>query len=564
MDHPGPEFATTSKRESLLPTPDRPINFGRYELLEVLGSGAMAQVFRARQRGPMGFNKEVALKLLRRDAAPRQRTEMEALINEARVGGRLRHPNLVEIYGCEVVDGSLCIAMEYVKGWTLDEVLWRCVEVGQNLPNDSVIDILRQVAAGLHSAHQACDENSVPLQLIHRDLKPQNIFLDLMGVVKIADFGLAKSSQSLYQTQSGEAKGSPLYMSPEQINGTKLDQRSDLFALGTIGIELVTGLWAFEGETIPQTFQKVLAVDCDEAMKSVQATAPMLQPLLSHLLKAQPSHRPTNAGVVEQQLRDLAGRVTTTTHTLPLVHALLGRAGLSEPYDALSRALSERGISMGETIAVPSDETWKVLPSLNKSPDITANSTQGSVPATPEPHMRALRGALIAASLAVVCAGIALLWSGSSDLEAPSIGELSPGFPVPDRSVGAPMTSGSPPSPAESIEVSVQQSSDAASQLRHTPQATAELWQTLVFNVEVPETEDWRITCHYRPTDGEMDGWRQAELEALGGGHYRASITITKLLSAGVTYFLKAEDGDGQMQRGLGSTSRTFKVTVEP
>ena len=271
MDNPGLESATASTRESLLPTPGRPVHFGRYELLEVLGAGAMAQVFRARQRGPMGFNKEVALKLLRRDAAPRHRTEMEALINEARVGGRLRHPNLVEIYGCEVVDGSLCITMEYVQGWTLDEVLWRCTEVGQNLPRASVIDILRQLAAGLHSAHQACDENNVPLRLIHRDLKPQNIFLDLMGVVKIADFGLAKSSQSLYQTQGGEAKGSPLYMSPEQISGAELDQRSDLFALGTIGIELVTGLWAFEGETIPKTFQKVLAVDCDRAMESVKA-----------------------------------------------------------------------------------------------------------------------------------------------------------------------------------------------------------------------------------------------------------------------------------------------------
>jgi serine/threonine protein kinase len=122
----------------------------------------------------MGFNKEVALKLLRRDAAPRQRNEMEALINEARVGGRLRHPNLVENYGCEVVDGSLCITMEYVPGWTLDEVLWRCTEVEMNLPLASVIDILRQLAVGLKSAHQACDENSIPLRLIHRDRQLAN------------------------------------------------------------------------------------------------------------------------------------------------------------------------------------------------------------------------------------------------------------------------------------------------------------------------------------------------------------------------------------------------------
>jgi len=243
-----------------MPAPGQPVQFGRYELLALLGEGAMAQVFRARQRGPMGFSKEMAVKRLRRGALRSDRKEMEALINEARIGGQLRHPNLVEIYGCEVVNGSLCITMEYVRGWTLDELLWRCAEVGASLPLQSVIDILRQLAVGLTSAHEAHDEKGQPLCLIHRDLKPQNIFLDAMGTVKIADFGLAKSSVSLYRTQGGEAKGSPLYMSPEQVSGGELDQRSDLFALGTIAIELVTGLWAFDGDNIPATFMKVMNV----------------------------------------------------------------------------------------------------------------------------------------------------------------------------------------------------------------------------------------------------------------------------------------------------------------
>jgi len=511
----------------------------------------------------MGFNKEVALKLLRRDAAPRQRNEMEALINEARVGGQLRHPNLVEIYGCEVVDGSLCIAMEYVQGWTLDEVLWRCTEVGLNLPLASVIDILRQLTAGLHSAHQACDENSVPLRLIHRDLKPQNIFLDLMGVVKIADFGLAKSSQSLHRTQGGEAKGSPLYMSPEQISGAELDQRSDLFALGTIGIELVTGLWAFEGETIPQTFQRVLAVDCDQEMEIVMAAAPELHPLLSQLLKAEPSQRPANAGVIEQQLTALASQVVTTTHTLPLVHALLGRSGLKAPYDELSRALKERGISMGDNVPVTSETTWKVLPSLSRKSDRVQSQVEGTDPSTPTRHMRGLRGAVIAASLAALCAGIALLWPDHVERSEPALGELATGFAESGLPANGVIDQQLDPRKRASTKIPADTMLNSGSQLRHQPPPSARLWQDVGFEVEVPGTKDWKITCHYRPTDSDENRWRTKGLESLGAGRYRTSITITERLSSGVTYFFSARDRDEAMRHGLGSASRGFKVTVE-
>ena len=187
----------------------------------------------------MGFSKEVALKRLRKGAVGRDRRQIEALVNEARLGGQLRHPGLVEVYGCEVVDGSFCLAMEYVKGWELDDVLWRLSSADVPLPQGAVIDILRQLADAIAYAHSATDGEGAPLRLVHRDLKPQNIFLDHRGRVKIADFGLAKSTANLYQTTEADVtRGSPLYMSPEQIEGQALDGRSDLFALGSIASEL--------------------------------------------------------------------------------------------------------------------------------------------------------------------------------------------------------------------------------------------------------------------------------------------------------------------------------------
>lgn len=305
------------------PSAAAPEAFGRFELLELVGEGAMAQVFRARRKGPMGFAREVAIKRLRWSASGPDRKLIEALVNEARISGRLRHPGIVEVQEFDEVDGAFFLVMEFVQGWTLDKIIWRLAEAGVGLPEGAVLDIGRQVAAALAYAHEALDEEGRPLGLVHRDLKPQNLFLDPSGVVKIADFGLAKSTSNLHQTRSTEgAKGSPLYMSPEQIAGDAVDARSDLFAVGTVLAELATGLRAFEGSSIPNTLLKVLQVDVAESLDAVGRAAPRLRAVLGGLWRRHPAERPATARALLDVLDGLAGDAPIGAHSRALVAAL--------------------------------------------------------------------------------------------------------------------------------------------------------------------------------------------------------------------------------------------------
>lgn len=332
------------------PTAAAPIPFGRFELIELVGEGAMAQVFRARRKGPMGFAREVAIKRLRWAAQGPDQKLIDALINEARISGRLRHPGIVEVQEFDEVDGAYFIVMEYVQGLTLDKVIWRLAEAGQVLPEGAVIDIGRQIAAALAYAHEAVDDDGRSLALVHRDLKPQNLFLDRGGVVKIADFGLAKSTSNLHQTRSTEgAKGSPLYMSPEQIAGESVDARSDLFAVGTLLAELATGQRAFEGSSIPNTLLKVLQVDTRESMDALRQASPRLQHIVSWLWKRSPAERPPTARILLDALDRLAGNDPPGQHTRALLAAMTQEEpkGLAAPqlehYRALRQALAEAG-----------------------------------------------------------------------------------------------------------------------------------------------------------------------------------------------------------------------------
>jgi len=536
------------------------VPFGRYELLELLGEGAMAQVFRARQRGPLGFSKEVAVKRLRRDVAHRDRAELEALVNEARVGGRLKHPNLVEIYGCEVVNGSLCITMEYVRGWTLDQVLWRFSKVGATLPVDTVLDILRQLAQGLSSAHGARDEHGSPLGLVHRDLKPQNIFLDLLGGVKIADFGLAKSSVNLYRTQEDQAKGSPLYMSPEQVNGDPVDHRSDLFALGTVAIELATGRWAFDGKSIAETLARVLAVDCDEAWKALGRLAPQLQPIVSRLLQAKPEDRFPSAKAAEQQFLTLAGPVVTTTHTLPLVHALLGHSNLPPPYAQLSFAFRENRLHFTDDSVIDEEATWEQLPTVQRG-TAQAGTGPGGAHSPVAGRTPLIRLAVLAAGGLLLIAMAALLsptnpLPGDPALDAPvmlSAMEPAGGNDLSDRRAAA------VPSPA----MTTGQSTDPESSVVHQPIAAARLWQDVTITARMREPGSWRLSCHYRPAGGADTDWRIVDLQAGDDGQFMVGITITERLGTGMLYFLEAWDETQDERRTLGSTAQPFRVLVE-
>ncbi len=277
--------------------------FGNYLLTEVLGEGAMARVYRALRSGPMGFRKPVAIKQIRPEVATSKKV-VQALINEARLGGYLQHRNLVQIDEFDQVDGVYYIAMELVQGFSLAEILERSRDLELPLPPRIVADIGAQLCDGLAYAHSAVDENDQPMGLVHRDLKPSNVMVSHDGVVKIMDFGIAKAATNLFQTSVvGITKGTPVYMSPEQVRGEPLDRRSDLFAVGSILGELATGVVVFQDDKLHLTLQKVVNADIDELTAAIQPRIPGLVPILERALQADRSRRYADAA---DMFRDLA------------------------------------------------------------------------------------------------------------------------------------------------------------------------------------------------------------------------------------------------------------------
>ncbi len=294
----------------VLPGPsDLPAEFGRYRLSSVLGEGGMARVYRAEKSGPMGFTTEVALKIVKRKAGKRSEF-VHLLTREAVIGGFLRHPNIVATLDFDQVDGHYYIAMEFVEGHTLEDLVraaWKRDGGLGHFPALLVLDIISQICRGLSYAHNLCDRNGKKLDIIHRDIKPGNIMISNHGVAKITDFGIAKASvETGVVTATNVVRGTPLYMSPEQATGRPLDFRSDLFSVGLILYEALTGRRLFEMKDIVSTMESIARADIGDAPAHVDAIVPGLGKLLRRLMQLHPRARYDDAEEIELELSELS------------------------------------------------------------------------------------------------------------------------------------------------------------------------------------------------------------------------------------------------------------------
>jgi serine/threonine protein kinase len=209
---------------------------GRYEVLGELGQGAMGVVYKARD--PL-IDRVVAIKTINLSMAMDEKEEYEGrFYQEAKAAGRLNHPNIVTIYDVGKSGNVAYIAMEFLEGRELRDIM----NDGALLPVDQVLHTVAQVAQGLAYAHEH--------DIVHRDVKPSNIMVIRDGHVKITDFGIARMASSSVRTQTGMVLGSPKYMSPEQVMGKAIDQRSDIFSLGVMLYEMLTGQAPFNGENV--------------------------------------------------------------------------------------------------------------------------------------------------------------------------------------------------------------------------------------------------------------------------------------------------------------------------
>ena len=284
------------------------VSLGPYEIVSHLGSGGMGEVWRARDRR---IERDVAVKILPETFDARDE-RLQRFEQEARAAGGLSHPGLVTIFDVGTTDGSPYIVMELLQGQTLREVIESSGAGG--LPVRKVVDYAIQIASALAVAHEK--------GIIHRDLKPENLFVTSDRRVKILDFGLAKLASdardadgrkrtSIHLTAAGFAMGTPAYMSPEQVRADRMDQRTDIFSLGAVLYEMLTGKPPFERVSAVETMHSVLSSEPPPLQELVPTASPALAALVHHCLEKDPRERFRSAHDLAFQLRTLPEMLQT-------------------------------------------------------------------------------------------------------------------------------------------------------------------------------------------------------------------------------------------------------------
>ena len=233
-----------------------PATFGKYLLLERVNVGGMAEVFKAKAFGVEGFERIIAIKRILPNMADDDEF-INMFVDEARIAVQLSHANIVQIYELGKFEGQYYIAMEYVSGKDLRQILDFYRKRDELLPLPAAAYLASKICDGLDYAHSKVDPTGRPMNVIHRDVSPQNILVSFEGAVKITDFGIAKAEDRASKTQAGVLKGKFGYMSPEQVRGLDIDHRSDIFALGILMYEMLTGKRLFLGESDFSTLEKV-------------------------------------------------------------------------------------------------------------------------------------------------------------------------------------------------------------------------------------------------------------------------------------------------------------------
>lgn len=227
--------------------PQEPQRFGKYQIIERIAAGGMAEVFKARLEGIGGFHRTYAIKRILPHLTSNPEF-VDLLVDEAKIAGLLSHANIVQILDLGAVDDQYFIAMEYVNGKDLGQIIERCAQKGITMPFPHAVYILIEMLKGLEYAHNRTvvrNGSHVPLDIVHRDISPGNVLVSQQGEVKLTDFGIAKAAVKSMETQAGVIKGRFDYMAPEQAAGREVDQRADLFAAGVVFYELLTGRHPF-------------------------------------------------------------------------------------------------------------------------------------------------------------------------------------------------------------------------------------------------------------------------------------------------------------------------------
>ncbi len=271
-----------------------PEQFGKYQLLDRIAVGGMAELFRAKLTGAQGFEKLIAIKKILPNLLAEENL-VTSFIDEAKLAALLHHENIIQIYDFGSMDGQYFIAMEYLFGKDLRTITRTARKKDMALGMENILYIISRICAGLDYSHNLKDLQGKPLNIIHRDINPQNILITYEGQAKIIDFGIAKAASHNNHTRENLIKGKLAYMSPEQANGQQVDHRSDIFSTGIILYELLAARRMFTGETM-HVLSLVREAQYDPPDEVIPDLPSKLNSILQQALAKDPDDRYQSAG----------------------------------------------------------------------------------------------------------------------------------------------------------------------------------------------------------------------------------------------------------------------------
>ena len=358
--------------------------FGQYTLLEKIAAGGMAEVWKARMRGVEGFQKTVAIKKI----LPHMTDNSEFVgmfIDEAKLAAQLSHPNIVHIYDLGKIGRDYYIAMEYVDGKDLRSLMNAGRRKGVRLPLGLALFIAARLASALDYAHRKRDFEDREMGLVHRDVSPQNVLLSLEGDVKLCDFGIAKAVSKAGQTQMGALKGKLQYMSPEQAWGRAVDARSDLFSLGAVLYEMLTGDRLFTGDTEISVLESVRQGQIRSTRQTDPSIPVEVDEIVARALAYDPQNRFASAGEMKQRIEAVLhaqGMSPDPTDLATWVHKVLEEEPASGDW-------SVPAFPAVPALPVPAPAPVPVsapVPSPAPEPELQGAFEAADWPAAPEPE----------------------------------------------------------------------------------------------------------------------------------------------------------------------------------
>ena len=285
-----------------LPTIDR---CGRYELLGRLGMGGMAEIFLAREPMGAGQARYVVVKRILEHISDEE-AFVQMFLDEARLAMRLRHPHICPVYELGQDGDDWFLAMEWVHGITLRELQHRMSRMGTHMPVAMAVRIVSDLAGALHYAHRLKDDSGNPLGIVHRDVSPHNVMISFDGAVKLLDFGIAKAMSQSSRTRTGQLKGKLGYMAPEQCMQIDVDARTDVFALGIVLYECLTGRPLFKGDSEINTMRNVLEHEQAPSVRKRRPDVPAaLDEVVRRALAPKPRERYQSAGEMQRALEQV-------------------------------------------------------------------------------------------------------------------------------------------------------------------------------------------------------------------------------------------------------------------